>query len=170
MDSADNWQHALQKQYLRRNPDANPIGPLEQPQLHAAESSRASTVAPAHSCNSLDALTSRDPEDEVSQQGLPNETPPPNGLSAQVEDSDEGRGSPDPPKVEDHDPYMHISRQTANQINWLELPMPTKLESLYTLVEWQFQNPLRLRSQMKDDDENAQWVRHGHDREVANDS
>jgi len=44
------------------------------------------------------------------------------------------------------------------QIDWLDLPMVKKLDSLHTLMEWQFQNPNRLRTQMKDDDEDAQWV------------
>jgi hypothetical protein len=43
--------------------------------------------------------------------------------------------------------------------NWCELPMLVKLDSMYLLTEWQFQNPLRLRSIMKDDDETACWVR-----------
>jgi hypothetical protein len=44
------------------------------------------------------------------------------------------------------------------QIDWLDLPIVKKLDSLHTLMEWQFQNPNRLRTQMKDDDEDAQWV------------
>lgn len=169
MDSADSWQHVLRKQYLRRNPDANPIGPLDQPQFHVAESSRASTVTPTHPYNP-DTVTNKDPEDEATQQDSSNEIPSLDDSLAQVEESNESCGSPEPPKVEDHDPPVDISPQTAIQINWLELPMLTKLDSLHTLVEWQFQNPLRLRSQMKDDDENAQWVRQGRDRKITNDS
>ncbi|KAL4066791.1 hypothetical protein J3A83DRAFT_4259622 [Scleroderma citrinum] len=155
--SADSWQYALRRQYLKRNPDANPIGPLEQMQLYTTESSRASTVAPAVPYDSSDAHASKEPEDEVSQPGLLDETPPTNGLSTQIEDSQEGRATPESPKVEEHDPPTDLSRQIGSQINWLELPMLTKLDSLHTLVEWQFQNPFRLRSQMKNDDENAQW-------------
>jgi hypothetical protein len=43
--------------------------------------------------------------------------------------------------------------------DWLDLPMLTKLESLHTLAEWQFQNTTRLRSTMRNDDEDASWVR-----------
>jgi hypothetical protein len=50
--------------------------------------------------------------------------------------------------------------------DWLDLPMLTKLDSMHLLAEWQFQNPTRLRTIMKDDDEGAQWVsmhkRHHH--------
>ena len=42
---------------------------------------------------------------------------------------------------------------------WCELHMLVKLDSMYLLTEWQFHNPLRLRSIMKDDDEAACWVR-----------
>jgi len=46
--------------------------------------------------------------------------------------------------------------------NWLQLPMLSKLESMHTLIEWQFQYPARLRSIMKSDDELALWVRSIH--------
>jgi len=42
--------------------------------------------------------------------------------------------------------------------NWLDFSMLVKLDSMHLLAEWQFQNPMRLRSIMKDDDETAQWV------------
>jgi hypothetical protein len=42
--------------------------------------------------------------------------------------------------------------------DWLDLPMLTKLDSMHLVTEWQFQNPTRLRTIMKDDDEGAQWV------------
>jgi len=43
-------------------------------------------------------------------------------------------------------------------IDWFELPMLAKLESMHTIAEWQFQNPTRLRMVMKSDDEFATWV------------
>lgn len=42
--------------------------------------------------------------------------------------------------------------------DWLDLPMLAKLDSMHLLTEWQFQNPTRLRSLMKTDDEDATWV------------
>ena len=43
--------------------------------------------------------------------------------------------------------------------DWLELPMLVKLDSMHMLMEWQFQNPIRLRTLMRSDDEDASWVR-----------
>lgn len=42
--------------------------------------------------------------------------------------------------------------------NWLDLPMLEKLDSMHLVTEWQFHNPLRVRTLMKDDDEGASWV------------
>lgn len=106
--SIDNWQSSLRKQYLRRDPDANPLGP--DPNLRT--STRASSILP-------DASNANNASDDVE----PEEDP------------------------------------LAEDIDWFDLPLLTKLDSLHTLVEWQFQNPLRFRSVMKDDDETAQWVR-----------
>jgi hypothetical protein len=44
-------------------------------------------------------------------------------------------------------------------IDWFDLPMLAKLESLHTIAEWHFQNPTRLRMIMKSDDDFATWVR-----------
>lgn len=44
-------------------------------------------------------------------------------------------------------------------VDWADLTMEQKLEALHALIEWQFQNPLRLRQLMKSDDEGATWVR-----------
>ncbi|KAG6333333.1 hypothetical protein ID866_5766, partial [Astraeus odoratus] len=153
----DNWQNVLRRQYLRRNPDANPIGPLEQTQFCGVESSRASTVGPPHAHGSVDTRSSKDLEDEVQRQDTQQEVHAMNGLSSQIDESVDVHGSLELLKTEYQDPSVDHSQQTGKQINWLDLPMLTKLESLHTLVEWQFQNPLRLRSQMKNDDENAQW-------------
>ena len=42
--------------------------------------------------------------------------------------------------------------------DWLELPMFTKLDSMHLLTEWQFQNPTRLRTLMRSDNDDATWV------------
>lgn len=44
-------------------------------------------------------------------------------------------------------------------IDWFDLPMLVKLDSMHTVAEFQFQNPTRLRTIMKSDDEFATWVR-----------
>lgn len=43
-------------------------------------------------------------------------------------------------------------------VDWFDLPMLAKLESLHLVTEWQFQNPTRLRTLMRSDDELATWV------------
>ena len=43
--------------------------------------------------------------------------------------------------------------------DWLELPMLTKLDSIHLVTEWQFQNPTRLRTLMRSDNDDATWVR-----------
>jgi hypothetical protein len=43
-------------------------------------------------------------------------------------------------------------------VDWFDLPVITKLESLHLVTEWQFQNPTRLRTLMRSDDELATWV------------
>lgn len=50
--------------------------------------------------------------------------------------------------------------ENEESTDWLDLPMLAKLDSMYLLTEWQFHNPIRLRSLMKTDDETAQWVSH----------
>ena len=42
--------------------------------------------------------------------------------------------------------------------DWSELSMKEKLEALHALTEWQFDNPHRLRQQMKDDGDHGFWV------------
>lgn len=42
--------------------------------------------------------------------------------------------------------------------NWTELTMLEKLNSIHTVIEWHFQAPMRLRTIMRSDDDNASWV------------
>ncbi|PVG04050.1 hypothetical protein CPB86DRAFT_778284 [Serendipita vermifera] len=42
-------------------------------------------------------------------------------------------------------------------IAWRELTWRSRLEILYTLCEWQFQTPLKVRQAMKDDSDDAAW-------------
>lgn len=77
----------------------------------------------------------------------------PSGLNtrAGTVDGTEGedtQGPSDQPQVEDQEESK----------NWLDLPMLTKLDSMHILTEWQFQNPTRLRTLMRTDDETATWV------------
>lgn len=43
-------------------------------------------------------------------------------------------------------------------LDWKDLGWETRLEVLYTLVDWLFQAPLKVRQAMKDDSDDASWV------------
>ncbi|KAJ7650573.1 hypothetical protein FB45DRAFT_888155 [Roridomyces roridus] len=43
------------------------------------------------------------------------------------------------------------------QLDWRQLPMLAKLDSMHLLTEWQLHNPTRFRTLMKSDDEDASW-------------
>lgn len=78
--------------------------------------------------------------------------------------------SPETPasRLQTEDPLNNEEGKTEEEetrpttVDWSSLDIPHKLDSLHTLVEWQFQNPLRLRGLMKSDDETASWVRNAH--------
>ena len=48
--------------------------------------------------------------------------------------------------------------ELGKPIDWFDLALLVKLETIHTLAEWQFQNPNRLRTIMKSDDDTASWV------------
>ncbi|KAF9223586.1 hypothetical protein BS17DRAFT_780857 [Gyrodon lividus] len=157
--TVDNWQNALRRQYSRRDPEANPIGPMSQTQPFLAESSRASTAPPVRSHLSseapLDEENDKDsgaPERDHSAE-VPSLDDPSDDVEGLAEDPQHKRGT----TVEIQETVPDTLEEPEKQINWLDLPMFTKLESLHTLVEWQFQNAHRLRQQMKSDDEQAAW-------------
>ncbi|EAU85649.2 hypothetical protein CC1G_10921 [Coprinopsis cinerea okayama7 len=139
----DNWQNALRKQYDRRDPDANPLGP---PTATAATNSRLSSVLKEEEPEKPSSETG-DAKDEDDKQ--PNGTDPSEGPSSRQQTED----PPTRPIAEEEDTEKNIKPT----VDWSELDMLQKLETLHTLIEWQFQNPLRLRSIMKSDDEFASW-------------
>lgn len=48
---------------------------------------------------------------------------------------------------------------TENEpIGWTDLGWENRLEILYTLCEWEFQSPMKVRQAMKDDSDDASWV------------
>lgn len=158
--SVDNWQTALRKQYMRRDPDANPIGPIQQIHTNVAESSRASTVPP-HPSETGEELVPEEAkksvvhEDGASADGdaVPDDSA--DAVEVKLEETkiDESKDGITGSSLE----ALQDSEQLQQQIDWLDLPTVKKLDSLHTLMEWQFHNPNRLRAQMKDDDENAEW-------------
>ncbi|KAI9451079.1 hypothetical protein BJY52DRAFT_1125459 [Lactarius psammicola] len=158
--SLDNWQTALRKQYKKRDPDLNPIGPEPVVQLPtSAPDSPASDDDDEHKAESISipgpsnplhgdapqANTMKDDDDLV-------EHTRPRDFSNEVE--------LDEMKVESTSTAATPQPETQEESkDWLTLPMLTKLDSLHLLTEWQFHNVNRLRTIMKDDDETAQWAR-----------
>ena len=135
--SIDNWQTALRKQYNKRDPQANPLGPEPK----------------------IDTISNRDEPVEKDAPSQVVDTPALTSYST----SYTGRSDDQNAKIFLHhqilDENDSESSEKDTSINWLHLPMLSKLESMHTLVEWQFQHPARLRNIMKSDDESASWVR-----------
>ncbi|KAH8994805.1 hypothetical protein EDB92DRAFT_1972371 [Lactarius akahatsu] len=129
--SLENWQTALRKQYKKRDPDLNPIGPEPVVQLPtSAPGSPASDDDDEDKADMGDA-SPRDSSNEVNPDGV------------KVESMCTATTPEPEPQEESKD--------------WLTLPMLTKLDSLHLLTEWQFHNVNRFRTIMKDEDETAQW-------------
>jgi hypothetical protein len=150
----DSWQNVLRRQYQRRDPEASPIGLPVRSKYFIVESSRASTAPPG----ALSEVPFDEPEreNESLEHNQSTMAPSPNNV-VPVEGSVEDPEHISVTKVEEEDTSSDTLEAPEKQVDWLDLSMLTKLESLHTLAEWQFQNPLRVRQQMKTDDEQATW-------------
>ncbi|KAJ8072581.1 hypothetical protein PM082_016140 [Marasmius tenuissimus] len=152
----DTWQSALRRQYNRRDPSANPIGP--EPPKTTVNSRYASVVEEE---GTPDPTAEAEPKDEdmTGENGLNGEASRNESGVASREDS----LAPPKPRIEDLKPNDRthsaepFALEQAETKDWNTLSMLEKLDSLHLLTEWQFQNPLRLRMLMKTDDENAEW-------------
>ncbi|EMD33317.1 hypothetical protein CERSUDRAFT_117938 [Gelatoporia subvermispora B] len=163
----DNWQTALRKQYMKRDPDANPIGPepprlsrQSSPELSVQEDEKdeESSVAPARESSAVgsgeeDAAGEPDEgQDESKTDAIKAESTAPEGDTSQVKEE------PPTEQPSPNEPNGAVEEQAQEESkDWLELSMLEKLDSLHLLTEWQFQTPLRLRQIMRDDDEGAKW-------------
>jgi hypothetical protein len=149
----------LRKQYKKRDPDRNPIGPEPIVQLP--------TPAPESPAG---------PDDEEPKAESVSTPGPSSGHllgnahqfdAAETDDHDLKHGhshsstepKPDEMKFESMSVDGASLVEPEESKDWLTLPMLAKLDSLYLLTEWQFHNVNRLRTIMKDDDETAQWAR-----------
>ncbi|KAJ7454864.1 hypothetical protein FB451DRAFT_1049218 [Mycena latifolia] len=146
--SLDNWQSALRKQHKRRDPASNPIGPEpstgDPEPRYRYESVSADGPTPGPADDAEDAADVDMDGDEKRASELPS------GSRANTEEKDAPAPEQDNPDEEQHE------EQQAST-DWRDLPMLTKLDSMHLLTEWQFQNPTRLRTLMKSDDEDATW-------------
>lgn len=149
--SPDSWQNVLRRQYQRRNPEASPIGLITRSKYFTVESSRASTPP-------LGTLSEADEQERVNEFQEPDHSTMAPSEAVGVESSVDDPEHVSATKVEEEDASSETLEVPDKQLDWLHLSMLAKLESLHTLAEWQFQNPHRLRQQMKNDDEQATWV------------
>ncbi|KNZ72071.1 hypothetical protein J132_04352 [Termitomyces sp. J132] len=146
--SLENWQTALRKQYRKRDPAANPIGPdprVEEPEQESSPSpEEQEEVSQKH--NKADNTMS-----------IEDTTVDLNGEAVSVDDSVNGPSIQASEIDSTQTKETPVTEEPEESKDWLELPMLTKLDSMHLLTEWQFQNSTRLRMLMRSDDENASW-------------
>ncbi|THH15755.1 hypothetical protein EUX98_g9416 [Antrodiella citrinella] len=172
--NVDNWQSALRKQYYKRLPHANPLGPEPQVVYSDVEDDDAERDdAPDDT-----ATRSSDPPEQLPDtpaEPLPEHAPssipepeiatPAASISAPEQSKRESkRKSKKKGKVGSRaqsrgaaNGEVIVPIEEGDSKDWLELELLEKLDSLHLLTEWQFQNTHRLRQLMKDDDESALW-------------
>ncbi|KAI0723682.1 hypothetical protein C8Q72DRAFT_981055 [Fomitopsis betulina] len=152
--SVDNWQTALRKQYAKRAPTKNPIGP--EPPVESRQSSRELSESPPHNIKdeSEAAMPSAEPEQPID---VPNGENIPESRDTNTADDAQDSSAQPPTDIKEEEVMGQPPIEAEESKDWLELPMLEKLNSMHLLTEWQFQNPHRLRQIMKSDDEYASW-------------
>ncbi|KAF7375079.1 Phd finger domain-containing protein [Mycena sanguinolenta] len=147
--SLDNWQSALRKQHKRRDPTSNPIGPEPPTEGHGPRFRYESV--------SVDEPTPAPVDDATLEpgEGTTAEAEADDGLGAAA--SSDSRANTEEKATPAPDLNLQEEEEKQETKDWLELPMLAKLDSMHLLTEWQFQNPTRLRTLMKSDDDDATW-------------
>lgn len=167
--SLNTWQTSLRKQYMKRDPEANPIGP--EPELKSTE---------LGSVSDSGSPPARDVSEQIDQNTVKKEvTAEPELKDDAVEESENASDSVNVSKndagLEDNGQTNSLTTVKVNGIalpaedlqsaesypeskDWGDLSMLEKLDSVHTVIEWHFQTPLRLRSLMRSDDDYASWV------------
>lgn len=163
----------MRRQYLRRDPDKNPLGPP--PVLYARTATPELIIEPTNA--------------EAGPSGAGNAAAA-DGDEAKAEakdeaqdvemkdaiDADESKSNAEPigdaqPSAAPEQPDINPAKsedipksedalqpeEEEEPRDWLTLSMLEKLDSMVLLTEWQFQNQARLRQTMKSDDEGAMW-------------
>lgn len=156
----DNWQSALRRQYLRRDPAANPIGV----ESSIPKQSRSTTVTSevddkSNGFGLTHVKPAEDSEDvkEEHQAETVASAEMHNGNMHGVEDIKGYAGKP--PTMSEKEETRDSADVEDEAKDWIDLSMLDKLESIHTVAEWHFQNPSKLRQIMRSDDEDASWVR-----------
>lgn len=167
----ETWQTALRKQYFKRDPLANPLGPEP---FHEALDTRYRSSSLVKDTLDVERDTNSDAERGTN---LGSSVPPQESQAGDIRSDVQGgltslRDTPDADvdvrgEVSDNENGLRPQEGKQNESDieepeeskdWLDLPMLAKLESMHLLTEWQFQNPTRLRSIMKSDGDGAEWV------------
>ncbi|KAJ3890976.1 hypothetical protein GG344DRAFT_48286 [Lentinula edodes] len=149
----NNWQTTLRRQYTKRDPIANPIGPEPiKEDDYARELTSPEPPSTKEGTN--------EPTDDTVVRSKPSSREhsmfPENGKAPMVKPEDDfttsttSREKSHPSKAKDNAPEEESK-------DWLSLNMLEKLDSLHLLTEWQFQSPKRVRMLMKSDDDQASW-------------
>ncbi|KAG6844243.1 hypothetical protein H0H87_008492 [Tephrocybe sp. NHM501043] len=164
----DNWQTSLRKQYRKRDPASNPIGPeprVEEPERESSpppeelaepeQSSRAGQEVEGKEEMKNDSIGEGD---EDTESKIPDSTRASTlergfSLGASVKGASVQPSEIDSIQI---NPISTAEEQEESK-NWLDLPMLMKLDSMHLLTEWQFHHASRLRTLMRSDDENASW-------------
>ncbi|KAJ7219982.1 hypothetical protein GGX14DRAFT_432652 [Mycena pura] len=154
--SLDNWQSALRRQHKRRDPASNPIGP--EPHTSSNEPRyRYESVSVDNATPSPDDAVNEDAAGTDADVPSSGKATPELASSSRVNAEEKASPSPDPTQQHDQEQEQEVPVQEQETKDWLDLPMLAKLDSMHLLAEWQFQNPTRLRTLMKTDDEDATW-------------
>jgi hypothetical protein len=146
----------LRKQYKKRDPDLNPIGP--EPVVQLPTPAPDSPAGPDDQEPKAESVSSPGPSSghTLGNHHQPHDPEP--GHSAHLA----AELKPDEMKLESmsvESTPLTEPEPAEESKDWLSLPMLTKLDSLHLLTEWQFHNVNRIRTIMRDDDETAQWAR-----------
>lgn len=143
--SLDNWQTALRKQYWKRDPYANPIGrePTDAPNNTSSSSRLNSVTDDAHTDSAMDTDAENGDVDENAETEEINEKATKTLKAMQ--------------RVLTDEQIAELDKQESR--DWFDLSMLEKLDCMHLLTEWLFQIPNRVRSAMRSDDDNAEWVR-----------
>jgi hypothetical protein len=157
----ENWQTSLRKQYKKRDPDLNPIGP--EPVVQLPTPAPDSPAGPDSDGSKAESVSTPGPS-SGHLLGNTHQADTAETVDYQFKDDQLGESSTRLKIEEMEVESMSIQGTPLKELeeeskDWLGLPMLTKLDSLHLLTEWQFHNVNRLRSIMKDDDETAQWAR-----------
>lgn len=161
--SLDTWQSGIRKQYLRRDPAANPMGsePPAPSRKHSREPTVFSEVPDEHESAVKDGESVPQtplPDPSVHETENPEESVPQTPHDGEHNEVEKQEDDATVKKEDNAAEEISPHEEHDEPKDWFDLPLLTKLETLHNLAEWQFQNPHRLRQFMKDDGDGGQWV------------